>query len=173
MNLHVSVHRTVPDEASSTAASRKYAGKPHLAGSPQDLVTAKDFLALLQDELGIEKPEDEPIFSAGTAASREATLGIPGLNKPTAWIDTYYPVLNTPVDHSLEILEDDGTVAWKADLEEVADGTDPDAGEFAESVLAWHGLSKGGEVKGKLVYANYGRQQDYKELLEKGMHFII
>ena len=166
------VCRTVPDEASSIAASRKYAGKPHIAGSPQDLVTAKEFLALLQNELGIEVPEDEPIFSAGTAASREATLSISKLDKPTAWIDTYYPVLNTPVDHSLEILEEDGTVAWKADLEEVADETDPDAAQFAESVLAWHGLSKGGEVKGKLVYAKYGRQQDYKELIDNGMHFI-
>ena len=30
------------------------------------------------------------------------------------------------------------------------------------------GLSRGGEVKGKLIYANYGRQEDYKALVESG-----
>ncbi|CAL1701233.1 unnamed protein product [Somion occarium] len=160
----------VPNEASSIEASRKYAGKPHLAGSPQDLVTAKDFLALLQTELGIKPPSEEPLFSAGTTASRNATLSIPKLTAPTAWIDTYYPVLNTPLDHSVEILEDDGSVAWKAKLEEVADETDPDAGKYFEEVLTWHGLSKGGEVKGKLVYGHYGRQEDYKALVESGVN---
>ncbi|KAI0082390.1 Zn-dependent exopeptidase [Panus rudis PR-1116 ss-1] len=162
---------TVPNEASSIAASRLFTAKPHLAGSPQDLITAKYFLDILQRELGITPPSEEPIFSAGTEESRNATLNIAQLTKPTAWIDTYYPVMNTPVNHSLEVLDEDGKATWKADLEEVADDTDPDAGKHAESVLAWHGLSKGGEVQGKLVYANYGRQEDYKALLEKGVSF--
>ncbi|THH30685.1 hypothetical protein EUX98_g3498 [Antrodiella citrinella] len=165
---------TIPNPASAIAASRQYAGKPHLAGTPGDLQTAKDFLALLQSELGAVSPaplapSSEPIFSAGTQESRNATLSISKLNKPTAWIDVYYPVMNTPLDHSVEILAEDGSVAWKAALEEVAEPQDPDAHKYAEAVTTWHGLSRGGEVKGKLVYANYGRQEDYKALIDSGV----
>jgi N-acetylated-alpha-linked acidic dipeptidase len=90
------------------------------------------------------------------------------LTKPTAWIDVYYPILNTPLDRSLEILGDDGTTVWSAKLEETADELDNDAYTYAESVGAWHGLSKDGEAEGRLIHANYGRKRDYDELIEKG-----
>jgi N-acetylated-alpha-linked acidic dipeptidase len=90
------------------------------------------------------------------------------LTKPTAWIDVYYPILNTPLDRSLAILGNDGTTVWSAKLEETADALDNDAHTYAESVGAWHGLSKDGEAEGRLIYANYGRKQDYDELIEKG-----
>ncbi|GBE79946.1 Probable glutamate [Sparassis crispa] len=162
---------TVPNPASALAASRQYATKPHLAGSPGDLTTAKDVLTLLQEELDAAVPESEPIYSAGTQASRNATLSITSLSAPTAWIDVYYPVMNTPLDRSLQILEEDGSVVWNADLEEVADETDPEAGEYKDAVPTFHGLSRGGEVQGKLIYANYGRKQDYDELVERGVNF--
>ncbi len=158
----------MPNEESAIAASRQYATKPHLAGSEGDLKTAKDFLTLLQQELGIVAPETTPIYPAGTTESRNATLSISSLSSPTAWIDIYYPVMNTPLDRSLEILDDGGNSVWKANLEEIADETDPDAGEFSNAVPTWHGLSKGGEVTGKLVYAHYGRQEDHQALVEKG-----
>ncbi|KAI0796916.1 Zn-dependent exopeptidase [Abortiporus biennis] len=159
----------VPNEESALKASRQYATKPHLAGSEGDFQTAKDFLALLQTELGVVAPESEPIYPAGTEASRNATLSIPTLKAPQAWIDIYYPVMNTPLHHSLELLDDGGNTVWKAELEEVADDTDPEAGKYFDSVPAWHGLSRGGEVKGKLVYANYGRREDYQDLVDKGV----
>ena len=162
------VCREIPDADSAIAASRQYATKPHLAGSEGDFQTAKDFLALLQQEFNIGNPDSIPLFSAGSSASRNATLSIPSLNSPTAWIDTYYPILNTPLDRSLEILSEDGEAVWKANLEEVADELDPAANKYADAVPSWHGLSKGGEVKGKLVYAHYGRQEDYQALIEKG-----
>jgi N-acetylated-alpha-linked acidic dipeptidase len=90
------------------------------------------------------------------------------LTKPAAWIDVYYPVLNTPLDRSLEILGDDGHTVWKAELEEVGDELDSDAYSYADSVGAWHGLSKDGEAEGRLIYAKYGRKRDYDELVEKG-----
>lgn len=144
-----------------------------MAGTPGDFETAKDFLHLLQHELGANSPagvdsDSEPVFSAGTKESRHATLSIPKQKNPTAWIDVYYPVMNTPLDHSLEILEDDGQTAWKAELEEVGEPQDPDAYKYADAVPTWHGLSRDGEVKGKLIYANYGRQEDYKALVEGG-----
>lgn len=145
-----------------------------MAGSPQDFVTAKYFLELLQKELGISPSETdpEPVYSAGTPDSRNATLSIPSLHSPTAWIDVYYPVMNTPLDRSLEILDDDGNVIWSANVEEVADDTDPEAGRYAEAVPAWHGLSRGGEATGKLVYAHYGRKQDYDALVAKGNYLF-
>ena len=90
------------------------------------------------------------------------------MTEPAAWIDVYYPILNTPLDRSLEILGDDGNTVWKAELEEVADELDNDAYDYADSVGAWHGLSKDGEAEGRLIFANYGRKRDYDELVEKG-----
>ena len=36
-------------------------------------------------------------------------------------------------------------------------------------MLTWHGISRGGEAQGKLVYAHYGRKEDYDALVEAGM----
>ena len=71
-----------------------YATHPHIAASAEDFDDAKVILKLFQDEFGIPAPEDEPIFSAGTEASRNATLSIDKLTAPTAWIDTYYPIMS-------------------------------------------------------------------------------
>lgn len=148
--------------------SRRYATSPHLAGSEGDLRTAKYFFDHLQHELSIRKSTEYPIYSAGSVASRNATLSITNLTEPTAWIDVYYPVLNTPLDRSLAILGDDGTAVWNAKLEEAGDELDGDAYAHAESVGAWHGLSCDGEAEGRLIYANYGRKRDYDELVQRG-----
>jgi N-acetylated-alpha-linked acidic dipeptidase len=74
-------------------------------------------------------------------------------------VDVYYPVMNTPLDRSLQVLDEDGEVIWDAHLEEVADDTDPEAGKYFASVPTFHGLSPSGDVQGKLVYANYGRKE--------------
>jgi N-acetylated-alpha-linked acidic dipeptidase len=159
---------TIPNSANAIAASRKYATRPHLAGSEGDLRTAMDFFDLLQRELSIPKRIHDPIYPAGSEASRNATLSITNLTEPAAWIDVYYPVLNTPLDRSLEILGDDGSAVWRAELEETADELDSDAHTYADSVGAWHGLSSDGEAEGRLIYANYGMKSDYDELVEKG-----
>lgn len=87
-------------------------------------------------------------------------------------VDVYYPVMNTPLDRSLQVLDSGGGVIWEADLEEVADDTDPEAGEHYLSVPTFHGLSSAGEVQGKLVYANYGMKEDYEALVEKGEYLL-
>jgi N-acetylated-alpha-linked acidic dipeptidase len=138
-----------------------------MAGTTGDFDTAKDFLALLQRELGITSAGcSEPIYPAGSAESRLATLSIPTTSELKAWIDVYYPVLNTPLDRRLEILGRDGKPAWKANLEEVVDEADSEAYKYADAIPAFHGLSANGEVEGKLVYANYGRKSDYDALVE-------
>ncbi len=145
-----------------------------MAGTEGDLTTALDFLHLLQNELNISKPAQEPVFSAGSAESRDGTLSISSLTSPKAWIDVYYPVMNTPLDRSVEILSEDGEPVWKAHIEEVAeDVLDPEAGEYATAVPVFHGLSRGGEVQGRLVYANYGRKEDYEVLERRGDYFYL
>lgn len=139
-----------------------------MAGTSGDFETAKDFLALLQKELGISSSSSQPIYPAGSAESRDATLSIPQTTETKAWIDIYYPVLNTPLDRSLEILDDNGQPVWKANLEEVIDETDEDAHKYADAIPAFHGLSADGEVEGRLIYAHYGRKQDYDALVEAG-----
>jgi N-acetylated-alpha-linked acidic dipeptidase len=163
----------VPNNDSALAASRKYGTKPHLAGSEQDLATARMFLDLFQTELGIAKPEDEPFFDAGSRQSQRAIRGtttVPRrIHRPIAWIDTYYPVLNTGVDQKLELLNEDGSVTWEATLQEDGDPADPEAGKYKDAIPTWHGLSKGGDVTGPLVYVKYGRKEDFDSLVESGV----
>lgn len=165
------LHRTVPDASSAIAFSRKYTAKPHLAGSKTDYDTAIGVLEATQKHLGITPPDQTPIYSAGTPESRNATLNIPFAEKPFAWIDKYFPVLNTPLDRHLEILDGDGDVVWKANLEEVMDQTDGDAHKYFDAVPAWHGLSKDGNVTGQLVYAGYGTKEEYDNLAAAGTDF--
>jgi N-acetylated-alpha-linked acidic dipeptidase len=153
------------------ATSRKYATIPHLAGSPEDYDSAKKILALFQTEFNIDIPSELPVFPAGTPESRNATLGITSSKTPSAWIDVYYPVLNTPLDRSLQILGNDGKPVWSADLAEHGDKLDPEADKYANAVPAFHGLSKGGEVEGQLIYANYGTKEDFDELVAAGVDF--
>jgi len=157
----------IPNAESAFQTSRKYATHPHLAGSTADFEDAKTLLSLFQTEFHIRRPHTEPVFPAGSKESRDATLGLtskPALGRkkkkgPTAWIDVYYPVLNTPLNRSLSIVNDQGSVEWEADLEEEGDMRDPEANMYRTSVPVWHGLSKDGDITGELVYANYGNQE--------------
>lgn len=153
------------------AASRKYATHPHLAGSQEDLDDAKVLLELFQTQFGIPVPDTEPVFSAGSHESRRATLDIPHLSSPQAWIDTYYPIMNTPLDRSLDIIGENGSAIWSADLVEDGDPRDPDAAKYKDYVPAWHGCSFGGVAEGELVYVNYGSKEDYDKLVDLGVDF--
>ena len=79
--------------------------------------------------------------------------------------------MNTPLNRSLQILESDGSAAWTADVEEVGDPDDPGASRYRTAVPTFHGLSKDGEVEGELLFANYGRKEDYDELEAAGVDF--
>ncbi|KAF8307013.1 hypothetical protein DL93DRAFT_2101420 [Clavulina sp. PMI_390] len=160
---------SIPDSESAIATSKQYATLPHLAGSDQDFETAKDFLSLLQTELGIRAPKDLPVYDAGSPESQSATHGIVKRFHRSAWIDKYYPVMNTPLDRALEVVDDDDGVIWKADVDETPDPKDP-ASEHTFEVGAWHGLSAAGDVTGPAVYVNYGRKKDYDELAAAGVN---
>lgn len=129
-----------------------------MAGSDGDFKTAELFLSLLQDSFNIAPPERKPVFDAGTHESQDATRGIVKRNTPSAWIDTYYPVMNTPLERALQIVDGDGSVVWSADLKEHApkgDDKDPDAVKYADATPTFHGLSTSGDVTGHLIDGNY------------------
>lgn len=161
----------MPNPKSALAASREYATHPHLASSTEDFEDSKVMLKLFQDHFGIRAPKEEPIFSAGTDESRAATLGINTLKGPTAWVDTYYPFMNTPKDRSLQILGHHGESIWDADLVEDGDPLDPEAAKYKDYIPTWHGLSRDGEAEGELIYVNYGTKEDYDKLVAKGTNF--
>ncbi|KAF8510592.1 hypothetical protein JB92DRAFT_2938695 [Gautieria morchelliformis] len=164
------IYLQVPDEDSAIAASKAYATLPHPAGSDQDLVTAKYVLNHFQTSFNIDSPSSEPIFAAGSIESRNATLNIPFTKEPRAWIDTYYPLMNTPLNHSIDILDESGNVVWTAQLEEDGDPLDEDAANARTAVPVFHGLSKDGDVTGELFYANYGRQEDFDDVERSGVN---
>ncbi|KAH8650117.1 putative N-acetylated-alpha-linked acidic dipeptidase [Xylariales sp. PMI_506] len=83
-------------------------------------------------------------------------------------VDEYHVYLNYPKadGRAVEILSEDGTKAiWSAKIEEEEVG-----GETAgRQTYAFHGLSKSGDVKGPLIYVNYGTKSDFKRLYDSGI----
>jgi N-acetylated-alpha-linked acidic dipeptidase len=165
------VYRSVPNAESALNASRKMATHPHLAGDATDYSDAKVMLQLFQSEFQIHVPHKIPLFQAGSQESQKATLDLISAKSASAWIDVYYPILNTPLDRSLDILDIKGKSIWSADLVEDGDPLDPEAARYKDAVPAFHGLSRGGEAEGQLVYANYGTQEDYAKLVNAGVNF--
>jgi len=167
------VYRSIPNTNSALETSRQYATHPHLAGSLEDELDAKSVLHRFHDELGIPIPDTLPIYKAGSELSRNATLRLTtpdALTHPTAWIDTYYPLLNTGLDQALQILDDSGKVLWNADLKEDGDPRDPDAHKYKSTIPPWHGLSANGDVTGRFVFVNYGSHEDFAGLVARGVN---
>ncbi|KAK5996657.1 putative glutamate carboxypeptidase [Cladobotryum mycophilum] len=83
-------------------------------------------------------------------------------------IDDYYVYLNYPRKdgRTVQILDGKGEKPiWTAALEENERG-----GELTgRQTYAFHGHSKSGDVKGPLIYANYGSREDYQKLKDKGI----
>ncbi|CAE6501065.1 unnamed protein product [Rhizoctonia solani] len=150
------VFLSIPSPESAQSVSVEWTSKPHLAGSENDYKSAIELLRAFQTHLGIPCPEPLPVYDAGTPDSRNAILDMSKLEQPKAWIDTYYPYLETPGERVLEIVNADGTVFWRANLEE------------GDAIGAWHAWSKSADVKAKVVYANYGFGSDYKKLKNAG-----
>ncbi|OTB06573.1 hypothetical protein M426DRAFT_318964 [Hypoxylon sp. CI-4A] len=83
-------------------------------------------------------------------------------------VDEYYVYLNYPKagGRTVQIISEDGKEAkWTAALEE------EDVGEemTGRQTFVFHGHSKSGNVRGPLIYANYGSREDFKRLSDKGI----
>lgn len=82
-------------------------------------------------------------------------------------VDEYLVYLNypTPDGRAVQIIGADGKPMWTAKLEE-GDTGEETAGH---QTYAFHGHSKSGDVKGPLIYANYGSREDFKRLYDSGI----
>lgn len=83
-------------------------------------------------------------------------------------VDEYYVYLNYPRKdgRAVELLGVEGQAVWTAKLEEEEVG-----GETAgHQTYVFHGLSKSGDVRGPLIYANYGSRDDFQKLKDMGIN---
>ncbi|KAL6699088.1 Zn-dependent exopeptidase [Trichoderma pleuroticola] len=122
------------------AAVKIFSSYAHIAGTEGDYATALDVEAMF-NKAGLDIVE----------------------------MDDYYVYLNYPRPNgrAVQILDETGDNAvWSAALEEVERG-----GESAgKQTLAFHGHSKSGDVRGPLIYANYGAREDYQRIKDMGIN---
>ncbi|KAI5462883.1 hypothetical protein BGZ63DRAFT_412616 [Mariannaea sp. PMI_226] len=102
-----------------------------------------------------------------TAMDVQSMFSRAGLDE--AVLDEYEVYLNYPRKdgRAVQIMEskDSKKAIWTAKLEEEEVG-----GETAgHQTYAFHGHSKSGDVKGPLIYANYGSREDFQALKDKGI----
>ncbi|KAL1932560.1 hypothetical protein VTP01DRAFT_8238 [Rhizomucor pusillus] len=84
-------------------------------------------------------------------------------------IKTYYPLLNYPVKHRLAIVSGPEELRYEAELrEDVVD--EDETSKDPDNVPTFHGYSKNGTATGPVVYANYGRVEDFQYLVDQGVN---
>lgn len=160
------IYLTVPNNESAAIASTRYTSHAHPAGSGWDMVSALVVKNDWERELGLRvSGPEEYIFDAGSVQSQKRIKG--GMDKLGVWIDTYYPVMNTPVSSSVTLFSDP---PFNAKLREAQLAGDPDS-KLADEVRVFHGLSVSGDVTAKYIYAGYGRKADFDLLQSKGIDF--
>ena len=121
-----------------------YTSAPHIAGSKSDF--------------------DQAVWTR----DKFLELGI-----PEAEIQTYYPLLNIPLQKSVQSVSivEPVEIQVSFDLREPVIDEDPTSIKYRDAVPAFHGYSANGNVTGKLVYVNYGRREDFDILKSKGIDF--
>ncbi|KAM3164060.1 Vacuolar protein sorting-associated protein 70 [Lachancea thermotolerans] len=83
-------------------------------------------------------------------------------------IEKYYPWLNTPIDSGMSLWIN-GTLEFKSGMAE--DALEEDSTSFSPfPTPAFHGYSANGNVTARFVYCNYGKNEDYEFLKNKGVH---
>ena len=75
------------------------------------------------------------------------------------YIETYYPLLNYPLQRRLAIVEGPEDLLFEASLQESNETTQP----------SFHAYSGNGNVTASLVYVNYGRLTDFQFLMARGI----
>ncbi|CAN8101929.1 unnamed protein product [Discula destructiva] len=87
-------------------------------------------------------------------------------------VDEYYVYLNypRPDGRAVQILGEDGKPSWTAKLEEGAADEHQGEASTGSPTYAFHGHSKSGDIKGPLIYANYGSREDFRRLHDSGIN---
>lgn len=162
------IYLDVPSNSSAAAASRRYTANAHPAGTGWDLITALQVKNDWEAALGLRQSgADEHIYEAGSHESQSRIRGEGALKKLGVWIDTYYPVLNTPVSSSVTLLTDPPV---HAKLREEYLPGDPDS-RLRDEVPVFHGFSVSGNVQAQYIYAGYGTKKEFELLQSKGIDF--
>jgi N-acetylated-alpha-linked acidic dipeptidase len=89
-----------------------------------------------------------------------------GLN---ATIETYWPLLTYPQGHRLAMISGPEHLRFEAKLTEGIIDED-ETSKNPDNVPTFHGYSKNGTVTGRVVYANYGRREDFQYLVDRGIN---
>lgn len=122
------------------ASVNHYSSYAHIAGTEGDYATAMDMESMF-NRAGLEDVE----------------------------LDEYYVYLNYPRKdgRTVQIMEDRAGMKakWTAKLEEEERHTET----AGRQTYSFHGLSKAGDVKGPLIYANYGSRDDFQKLKDLGI----
>ncbi len=138
-----------------------------------------------QEQLSLEERFDS-YLDAGeidslvrTLSARPHHVGSPGDQVNTDYIsakfkkwgfnvqvETFYILFPTPKERLLEM---DGPLPYKALLAEPAIKEDATSGQTAEQLPTYNCYSPDGDVKGELVYVNYGVPEDYDRLERMGI----
>jgi hypothetical protein len=115
-------------------------------------ITSYDHMAGTEGDYALAKFVEEKFFDAHLEDVR---------------LDEFAVYLNYPKDggRAVELLAKDGTVQWAAKIDEDQVYVDPPR----QQTPVFHGHSKSGDVKGPLIYANYGSREDFKRLYDSGI----
>lgn len=151
------------------STSRRFTQHAHLAGTSQDQLTAYLTQSIWESLLGLSPKADRHVFDAGTSSSKKILTD--SHSKPQVWIDRYYPLVTFPGQSSSIILRDSisNLTLFKASLLEDSHSQDPTARNGSTRFPAFHGYSQAGIAQGALVYANYGRLEDFQRLEKFGI----
>jgi N-acetylated-alpha-linked acidic dipeptidase len=93
------------------------------------------------------------------------------LNQLKSWgleahIESFDVLFPTPRERSLELIE---PIKYTAKLQEPPLAVDPTSQQTAEQLPTYNAYSIDGEVTAPVVYANYGRPEDYEQLDRMGV----
>lgn len=156
---------------------------PHARAQTRSLLGYSETAA--QEQLSLEERFDS-YLDAGeidslvrTLSARPHHVGSPGDQANTDYIsakfkkwgfnvqvETFYILFPTPKERLLEM---DGSLPYKALLAEPAFKEDATSGQTAEQLPTYNCYSPDGDVKGELVYVNYGIPEDYDRLERMGI----
>ncbi|KAG2234469.1 hypothetical protein INT48_004848 [Thamnidium elegans] len=134
------------------------------------------------EELMLELPSNQSLYDySKTLTSVTHLAGTANDKKQAEWtrdqfesfgleakIETYWPLLNYPISNRLALISGPEHLRFEAKLTEAPVDQD-ETSKDPNAVPLFHGYSKNGTVTGRVVYANYGRLEDFQFLKDQGV----
>ncbi|KAI9268410.1 hypothetical protein EDC94DRAFT_401270 [Helicostylum pulchrum] len=135
------------------------------------------------EELMLELPSNQSLYDySKTLTSVTHVAGTTNDKKQAEWtrdqfesfgletkIETYWPLLNYPISNRLALISGPKHLRFEAKLTEAPVDED-ETSKDPNAVPLFHGYSKNGTVTGRVVYANYGRLEDFQFLKDQGVN---